>query len=406
MTRSFVPRTLNRRDFLCAASALGFSALSYSRVLGANSRPGVAVVGCGTRGRYVSRHVLATGGAELRCLCDVYDERRKSYRESLNLSEPPFETSAIEEALARPNIDAVLIATPDHLHVTLALLVLQAKKHLYLEKPIAHRLEEHARLLEAAKQNKVVIQTGTQQRSGAHYRQAKEEIVDAGRLGQILFVRGVWHDFPRQRRKFESRPQPPGLDWDRFLGPAPKRPFEWMRYDSWRLFPDYGGGQLSDILTHWVDVAQWFMNDPRPLDAVASGGIYALNDGRENPDTVTAVLKYPKKWNFNFECSLMPVRGTKPSVTFFGTKGSLEISRVDYVFQPTRGAAVVVKASEEELELAHAKNWVDAIAGTASVNADLSAGLSACEAVHLARAAYWSGKRTHYDATATRIIEG
>jgi predicted dehydrogenase len=401
----FPSPALNRRGFLCAASALTLSAASYSRVDGANSRLGYALVGCGTRGRYVSSRLLTSDRAELRCVCDVYDERRKSYREALHLSDPPFETSAIEEALGRPDVDAVLIATPDHLHVNLAVLALQAKKHLYLEKPIAHQLAEHPRLVAAAKENSVVIQSGMQQRSGAHYRRVKEEIIDAGRLGQILFVRGVWHDFPRQRRPFETRSQPSGLDWDRFLGPAPRRPFEWMRYDSWRLFRDYGGGSLADIVTHWVDVAQWYMDDPRPFDAVASGGIYGANDGRENPDTVSAVLKYAKKWNFDFECSLLPVRGTRPHVAFYGTKGSLEISRTDYLFQPSRGAAVSVK-THEDLEAAHVKSWLDAISGKGTPTANLASGLSACEAVHLAKAAYWSGKRARFDATATRIIEG
>jgi predicted dehydrogenase len=398
-------RSLSRRRFLQTASAVTLSAASWARAAGSNSRLGVALVGCGVRGHEVMRRILATDRAELRCLCDVYDEHRRGAREALAPGHAPFETVAVEEALARPDVDAVLIAAPDHLHVTLAVLVLQANKHLYLEKPIAHRLAEHESLLEAAKTRHVVIQCGMQQRSGAHYQQAKEEIVDKGRLGQILFVQGAWHDFPRQRRPFQTRPKPAGLDWDRFLGPAPKRPFEWMRYDSWRLFPDYGGGQLSDILTHWVDVAQWFMGERRPIDAVASGGIYRLNDGRENPDTVTAVLRYAKHWNFDFECTLLPMPGVKPHVAFYGTEGTLEISRANYVFRPACKHAVEVKAAEN-LDAAHARNWLDAIAGSAAVNADLSAGLSACEAVHLARAAYWSGKRVHYNEQGTRIIEG
>lgn len=390
------PRSISRRGFLLASTATTLSAASWTRAAGSNSRLGVALVGCGIRGHEVMSRILATDRAQLRCICDVYDEHRRRARETLAPGQSPFETVAIEEALARPGIDAVVVAAPDHLHVTLAVLVLKANKHLYLEKPIAHHLEEHAALVEAAKDHRGVIQCGMQQRSGAHYRQAKEEILDKGRLGQVLFVRGVWHDFPRQRRPFQKRPKPACLDWDRFLGPAPKRPFEWMRYDSWRLFPDYGGGQLSDILTHWVDVAQWFMDERRPLDAVATGGIYRLNDGRENPDTVTAVLRYAKHWNFDFECTLLPIPGVKPHVAFYGTEGTLEISRTNYVFRAARKHAIEVKAAEN-LDAAHARNWLDAISGSASVNADLSAGLSACDAVHLARAAYWSGKRVHYD---------
>jgi predicted dehydrogenase len=402
ITQSNHRRSLSRRRFLIASTATTLTAASWSRAAGANSRIGVALVGCGIRGHEVMSRVLATNRAELRCICDIYDEHRRLAREELVAGQSPFETAAIEEVLAHPGVDAVLLAVPDHLHVTLGVMVLKANKHLYLEKPIAHHPDEHAALIEAAKDRHVVLQCGMQQRSGAHYRQAKEEIVDKGKLGQVLFVRGVWHDFPRQRRPFKSRPKPAGLDWDRFLGPAPKRPFDWMRYDSWRLFPDYGGGQLSDILTHWVDVAQWFMNETRPVDAVATGGIYRLNDGRENPDTVSAILRYARNWNFNFECTLLPIPGVKPHVAFYGTEGTLEISRTNYLFRAARKHAIEVKV-EENLDGAHAANWLDAIAGSAPVNADLAAGLSACDAVHLARAAYWSGKRVHYDGQGRMI---
>ena len=362
------------------------------------------MVGCGVRGHEVTSRVLGTKRAELRCICDIYDDRRRFAREQLAAGQTPFETAALEEALARPGVDAVVLAVPDHLHVALGVKVLKAEKHLYLEKPVAHHPEEHAALLDAAQKHHVILQCGMQQRSGAHYRQAKSVILDRGQLGKIMYVDGVWHDFPRQRRKFQSKPKPPGLDWDRFLGPAPKRPFEWMRYDSWRLFRDYGGGQLSDILTHWVDVAQWFMDEPRPVDAVATGGIYQLRDGRENPDTVSAVLRYSRDWNFNFECTLLPVPGVKPHVTFYGTDAYLEISRTNYILKANRKHAVEVKATEN-LDAAHATNWLDAIDGTAAINADINKGLSACDAMHLARAAYWSGKRTRYDEKG-RIVEG
>jgi predicted dehydrogenase len=146
------------------------------------------------------------------------------------------------------------------------------------------------------------------------------------------------------------------------------------------------------------------MDEQRPIDAVATGGIYQLHDGRENPDTVSAVLRYAKDWNFNFECTLLPVPGVKPHVTFYGTDGYLEITRANYIFKANRKHAVEVKATEN-LDAAHARNWLDAIEGTTAINADINKGLSACDAVHLARVAYWSGKRTHYDEKG-RIVEG
>ncbi|MGD9648410.1 MAG: Gfo/Idh/MocA family protein [Pirellulales bacterium] len=395
---------MRRRAFLQTASLASLTAAAWARAAGANSRLGVALVGCGVRGREVSRRLLSTDRVTIPVLCDVYAERRKTACELLRLSEAPQETVAIEEALASPRVDAVVIAAPDHLHTVLATAALTAGKHVYLEKPAAHQFDEHARLRIAAEQCEGVLQTGTQQRSGAHYRQAKEEYIDSGALGDIVLVRGVWHNFPNQRRPLEAKPQPEDLDWQRFLGPAPQRPFEWPRYDSWRLFRDYGGGQLSDILTHWVDVAQWFMEEPRPLDAVASGGIYRLDDGRENPDTVSAVLRYAKNWNFVFECSILPVGNDGPHVLFQGTKGSLRVARDLFVYQPQRGSAVEVPAAMN-LDQAHTIDWLDAIDQGRAPSAPLSAGLSACEAVQLAKAAYWTGKRTRYDESATKILE-
>ncbi len=297
----------------------------------------------------------------------------------------------------------MLIGSPDHLHLTQTLSALKAGKHVYLEKPTTHNFDEGAKLIAAVKQSGKVCQTGTQQRSGAHYRRAKEEIFEKGRLGQVIFARAVWHDFPWQRRKIEPQPKPAGLDWDRFLGPAPRVPYEWIRYDSWRYFPDYGGGLLADILTHWADVTQWMMNESRPLNAVATGGIYQLNDGRVNPDTVNAVLQY-KNWNLTFESSVLPIRNERPGVFFQGTEGALELTRADYVFTPNKGEPVVIKA-EGNLDVAHATDFLDAVKTGKRPNADIQTGVEACNPVHLAKAAYWKRRRMKFDPTGTKIVE-
>ena len=314
----------------------------------------------GFRGREVSRRLLATQRVELHALCDVYDQRRQTAREALRLAEPLLETVAIEEVLASSRVDAVVIAAPDHLHTMLAIAALKAGKHVYLEKPARGRAEGACTVAHRCRAQRSRPPDGHTAASGAHYRRAKERYIDSGTLGDILLVRGVWHNFPNQRRPLEVKPQPAHLDWQRFLGPAPQRPFEWPRYDSWRLFRDYGGGQLSDILTHWVDVAQWFMEEARPLNAVATGGIYRLNDGRENPDTVSVVLRYAKNWNFVFECSILPIVTTEPHVIFQGTKGSLQVTRTGFVFQSPRGEPVEEQAAMD-LNQAHAIDWLDAI---------------------------------------------
>jgi predicted dehydrogenase len=224
------------------------------------------------------------------------------------------------------------------------------------------------------------------------------------KLGKVIFVRATWHDFPWQRRKIGPQPKPEGLDWDRFLGPAKKIPFEWIRYDSWRYFPEYGGGLLADILTHWADVAQWMLNETRPVSAVASGGIYQLNDGRVNPDTVGAILQYKGGWNLHFESTVLTVASERPSVFFQGTEGTLDIARDGYVFRPNKGQPEEQKTTEN-LEVAHATEFLNAVKEGREPSADIEIGVQACNPVHLAKEAYWRRKRMRFDATGTKIEE-
>ena len=396
---------MKRRDFMISAGAATFTAASYDRILGANDRLGMALVGSGRRGREVMRAFVSTGRIDLNCICDIYDVQRGRAKEGLIKSgEKAHETPAIEEALGRKDVDAVLIGSPDHLHLTHATAALKAGKHVYLEKPTSHKFEEGQTFIEIVRKSGMVVQTGTQQRSGAHYRRAKEELFDKGRLGKVIFARAVWHDFAWQRRKIDPKPRPEGLDWDRFLGPAPKVAYDWIRYDSWRYFPDYGGGLLADILTHWADVAQWMMGESRPLSAVATGGIYQLNDGRVNPDTVNAILQYKGGWNLTFESSVLPIRNERPGVFFEGTDGTLDLTRDGYVFTPNKGEPQIVKA-EGSLEVAHVTDFLDAIKNGSQPSAGIKTGIEACNPVHLAKAAYWKKKRMKFDPTGMKIVE-
>lgn len=382
---------MTRRNFTLAATAA-----SYGRIHGANGRLGVGLVGSGRRGRDVMAGFLQTQRAELAAIADIYDVQRERAVSQLGVK-PLVQTAAYEEVLGRREVDAVLIATPDHHHLDQASEALRMGKHVFLEKPCLHKLEEGAALRRAVRMSRgKVLQAGQQQRSGAHYQQAKA-LVDSGKLGKVLIVRTYWSNFPWQSRKIAGQAQPAGLDWARFIGNAPWADYDWIRYDSWRYFPDYGGGVLADIFTHWADVAQWFLNDAAPLDAVATGGQYIYaEDGRVNPDTVNAIVRY-KNWNLTFESSVAPLRDDRPGLTFFGTEGTLEMTRAEYVFRPHKGEAVTMKAVGT-LEVAHAANFIDAIEGKATQTADVEVAVQSCLPQLLARAAYWSTKRVRYAA--------
>lgn len=388
---------MNRREFVAGAAALGtlssagMTARSYAAIQGANDRVGLGVIGLGRRGLIVSNGFVQDPRVRIIALCDIYGEQTRNYQSKMqaHLSQPAL-SIRYHDLLARKDVDAVYIAAPDHLHVIIASDALSAAKHVYLEKPTVHHWNDRVHLQQALERSGKLLQCGTQQRSGAHYAQAKQEFFDSGKLGKVVLARAVWHNFPWQRRQLPDTPKPADLDWDLFLGPAPKVPYEYPRYTSWRSFPDYGAGVLADILTHWVDVAQWMLNDPHPASAAALGGLYDLYGYFQNPDTVSAIVQY-KNWNLNFESSVLPLRDEHPSVFFEGTDGTLNITRAGYTYTPNKGEAVIFK-STQDLEVAHTRNFLDAIIIGTPVSAPLSAGLDATLPVQMCLKSYWSHK--------------
>ncbi len=386
-----------------AVGTAGLSAASYARVAGANNRVAMGLLGCGNRGTGVMKALLASGKVDLVGLCDVYDQRRQDARALLAPGgRPPFATVSSDELFARKDMDAVVIATPDHLHTDLTVAALGAGKHVYLEKPTTHRIEEGRVLTEVLKKSGKILQTGTQQRSCSHYQRARQEIFATGRLGKVVIARAIWSDFPRQNRTTTPGLRPSGLDWARFLGRGAKADYTPARYETWRLFPEYGSGLLADILTHWADVAQWMLDDAQPLCAVSLGGIYQHNDERKNPDVVNAIVQY-KGWNLTFESSVMPLKN-RPHVLFEGTEGNLEIDRFGYTFTPAQGEAQVVKASAD-LDQQHAANFVDAVMNGKAPNAPLAIGLQALRPVYLALGSYWKKKRVVWNTAGTDVVE-
>jgi predicted dehydrogenase len=386
---------VNRRDFICsgaataAIAARSLDARAYAAVPGANDRVGLGVIGCGRRATDVCGAFVQDPRVQIRALADVYDKQVADFQSRFKADVAQAEVSVeYQKMLDRKDVDAVLIAAPDHLHVTIAKDTLGADKHTYLEKPTLHRWGERAALLNAAQKSRATVQCGMQQRSGAHYMRAKQEVFGTQALGDVVLVRAVWSNFPWQRRVIANEPKPAELRWDLFLGPAPKVPYETSRYSSWRSYHDYGNGLLADILTHWADVAQWMLDDSEPVSAAALGGDYELRGDLTNPDTVSAVIRY-KNWNLNFESTVLSIRDPRPSVFFEGTKGTLDMTRKGYTLTPNDGAPVEVGVSQS-LERAHTGNFIDAIVKGDKVNAPLEAGIAASVPVMMALDSYWS----------------
>src|SRR6185295_1817791 len=220
-------------------------------------------------------------------------------------SKAPKATSFTDhrKLLENKAIDVVLIATPDHWHATCAIDALNAGKDVYCEKPLTLKIEEGPVIVKAARVNNRVCQVGMQQRSGDHYLQAKREYFDTKRLGKITLARTWWHGNGYHLRKAPAvlQTQPSNLDWARFLGPVKWRDYDPQQYYNFRAYLDFGGGQVTDLFTHWIDVVHMFMGQDNPIAAVASGGVYHYKDGRTAPDTITVLLEYPDQWTATFE---------------------------------------------------------------------------------------------------------
>lgn len=269
-----------------------------TRIPGANDRIGVGIIGCGLRGLGLGCHLEGLPGIEVRAVSDVYAPRMHRAVEALGPSVEPIPD--FRSMLEDPQVDAVVVATPDHWHATMAGDAVAAGKDVYLEKPVTHTSEESAWLLERLGRSSQVVATGTQQRTWSHFLEARR-LVQGGVLGTVTFARCYWHQghLPRRGRltcDLDSR----ALDWERWLGPARSQRFDPLRFVYWRFFWDFGGGSVGDLMTHWIDVVQWFLNSAGPARVHALGTNYS-HDWFETPDVVSAVMQFPEGFTATFD---------------------------------------------------------------------------------------------------------
>jgi predicted dehydrogenase len=400
--------SVSRRDLLrtTATTAATMSAASYSRVLGANDRVQFGVIGCGGRGQYVMETFIKTDQVDLRGVCDVWSERAAQAKQKANA--PNAETFGDHRKMLETlkPLDAVLIATPDHWHSRIAIAALNAGKDVYCEKPLTLKIEEGPEVVKAARVNNRVCQVGMQQRSGIIYLQAKEQVVKAGLLGKVTMARTWWHGNGAHLQQAPPRmaQQPSDLDWARFLGPVKWRDWNPQQYWNFRAYLDFGGGQVTDLMTHWIDVVHMFLEQDNPTSAVAAGGIYAYKDGRTAPDTINVLLEYPGEWNATFEATLAPgITGN--GVELCGTEGKLYIDRSRYEYLPKgKGAVPTVVKSEHDQTIDHVKNFLECVHSRKRPNGDVWIGHRSAQASHLGNIAYEQKRRLRFDPDREEIL--
>ena len=308
------------------------SASSYMRVMGANDKINLGLIGAGGRGKGVMGTFQQTNQVNVTAVCDIYAAR---VDEGLSKAPGAKGVSDHRKLLEMKDVDAVLIATPDHWHTGTAIDALNAGKDVYVEKPLTLKIEEGPRIIRAARVNNRICQVGMQQRSGQHYLQAKEAYMKTGKLGQITLARTWWHgnSYHLQKAPASLATQPSSLDWARFLGPVKWRDWDPQQFWNFRAYLDFGGGQVTDLFTHWIDVVHMFMDQDNPISASAAGGVYHYKDGRTAPDTINVLLQYPKEWTATFEATLAPgISGA--AIEMCGTEGKLFITRQEFIYTP------------------------------------------------------------------------
>jgi predicted dehydrogenase len=273
----------------------------------------IALIGAGGMGSGDARMASSIPGVKLVAACDIYDGRLERARE--RWGKDLFTTRDYREVLRRPEIDAVIVATPDHWHKQIAVEALEAGKHVYCEKPMVHSISEGKAVIDGQRKSGKTFQVGSQYVSSLVYQKARD-LLKAGAIGELNLVE-AWLDRNTAIGAWQYSIPPDAsasnIDWDRFLGGAPKRPFEPIRLFRWRNYIDYGTGVAGDLFVHLLSGLHTATGSLGPTRVYATGGQYFWKDGRDVPDLMLALLDYPKteqhpaftvSLKVNFESSL------------------------------------------------------------------------------------------------------
>jgi predicted dehydrogenase len=337
--------SFTRRDFMrigttsvAAGAAVKFTLLEPAGLWGAgrtvapSDRVRFASIGTGTRGCELLQASIAVPGIECVAVCDLYDSRHEAAQEAVQKQVPA--TRNYREILDRKDVDAVVVAVPDHQHRRIVADACAAGKDVYCEKPMSHTVEDGFAMVDAVRKGNRIMQVGSQRVSSIVYEKARE-LYSSGALGDVFFIEGSSdRNSPSGAWVY---PIPPDaseqtIDWNAFLGDAPKRPFDAARFFRWRCFSDYGEGLAGDLFVHLLSGIHFISGtNETATRAQSSGGLFRWKDGRDFPDLIETLYDYPK-FRIVLRCNLNNAGGEP--IKFHGTKGTMEISGQTLTFTP------------------------------------------------------------------------
>ncbi len=386
-----------RRDFLKRGLATSTALAVGARPLGASERVRLALIGCGSRGRSVAGKALMAPNTELVACCDVFQDR---LAECTRAAPQADRVSDYRSLLDRKDIDAVIIATPDHWHAQMTLDACDAGKDVYVEKPLSRTIEEGRAMVVAARRNHRIVQVGLQHRSGEHFLRARQ-IIKSGQLGQVGMVRCRFNKHTGIKRPPGGQ-LPAGFDWKAFLGPAPYREYDQQRHYDWRFFWDYSGGMLTDNGTHVIDMAHMLLDLNAPEEIYQAGGIYVHNDGRETPDTIAVTYRYPQCL-VTFEHLSYTAR--EVNVEAVGPGGRLKIGRTFFEVQGDLSNEIEEKRFTDDIDRKHVANFIECLRSRRTPHCDVEAGHRATSAAILANISLRGRKKIAWNASTEKWTE-
>jgi predicted dehydrogenase len=429
-----VPAQITRRTFTKAAAGTlaALSAASVSRVLGANERVRLGFIGVGNRGDQLLDSFLTHSDCEVAALCDVYEPYLPAAQKKAGGKAEAHHD--FRKLLDRKDVDAAVIATPDHWHALHFVHACHAGKDVYCEKPLSLTIGEGRTMAEVAKKAERVTQVGLHRRSAPFIQEAVKFLRDGG-IGTVTVAKAyhLRNESPMGIGSPADGNPPEGLDWEMWLGPAPKAAFNRNRcLYKFRWFWDYSGGQLTNFGTHYLDVIQWALGQDAPRGVFCTGGKFAVKDNREIPDTLEAVWEYDGALatfsQFNANASFGNQRGWE--LEFRGTKGTLLMQEGGgYVVLPekqrtrelpalsplyrkenaeqsraTKPAMDEVAQKNGKAETAfHARNFLDCVKSRKATNCPVEVGHRSTTATLLARIALMRKRSLTWDAQKERV---
>lgn len=404
-----------RRKFIGAATAAFTTNLFTGNLRGANDRISAGFIGTGRMGLTNLNNAKKQENLVVSAVCDVYEPNLD--KGAVAAGEGVKKVRDFREILADKSIDVVCISTPDHWHAYQTIEACKAGKDVYVEKPISVTIDEGQKMVAAARKYGRVVQAGTMQRSAVHFQKAVD-VVKSGVLGDITFVR-TWNAglTPAEGIGSPADSQPPkDLDWDMWLGPAPKHAFNANRFgvdpkafSHFRWFWDYAGGMMTDWGIHWLDIVQMAFGEAMPSACMAAGGKFRLKDNRETPDTIQVTYEYPG-FLATYENRTghgQVIHGAGNGILFQGSKGTMFLDRSRYAVIPEKNSTLEAEEvkSEDSGNARHWANFIDCVRTRERPISDIEVCHKSTSTCHLGNISLRSKLRVDYDASRELIAQ-